>query len=341
MAFNRITYKFTAFCVVVLMIVFWIFSGGWFWGRLKLVESTEFLMNTSVTVKIYVTSNKKGKDLLKRTFTEAKRIEHILEPLKGEGELYRINNSRADKWWKMSPDMEAVLQRSIFFNRMSGGVFDPTIAPIKWLWDFENGGRLPSGSEIKEALNAVGLSHITVMGDSLTLGNHGTKLDFGGIAKGYTVDRMISLLKAEGIDAGLVNAGGDIFTFGMKPGGKPWVIGLRHPRMNKTYVLETISLPAVATSGDYERCFINEGVRYHHILDPATGYPARGCASVTVWTKTAMDADVLATSIFVLGPQKGLALAEKMEDVETLIFFEEDSRIKNVMSSGIKDIIKL
>ena len=328
-------------CFFVLIFICWFFSFGWLGDKYKLVESNEFLMDTNVTVKMYVNNKNKGKDLLTKVFAEAERIEHIMEPVKGDGELQRINRSSAEKWWKLSPELKAVIDRTFFFYEKSGGAFDPTIASVKWLWEFEKGGRVPSENEISEALETVGLSKVKMKDDSLSLGYTGTRLDLGGIAKGYVVDRMIMILKESDINAGLINAGGDIYTFGKKPGGNDWVIGLRHPRMNKTIMLDTISLPAVATSGDYERCFIHEGVRYHHILDPAKGYPARGCISVTVWTKTAMDADILATAIFVLGPQKGLKLAENLDDVETLVFFEEDDSVEYVMSSGIRDIIKL
>ena len=328
-------------CFVILMFICWIFSCGWIGGNLKLVESTEFLMNTNVTVKMYIGNKNKGKNLLTKVFTEAKRIEHIMESSNGDGELQRINRSSAKEWWVLSPELKVVIDRAFFFYEKSGGAFDPTIASVKWLWEFEKGGRVPSENEIKEALETVGLSRIKMKNDSLSLCFPGTKLDLGGIAKGYVVDRMIRILEESGVSAGLINAGGDIYTFGKKPGGNDWIIALRHPRMNKTIVLDTISLPAVATSGDYERYFINDGVRYHHILDPSKGYPARGCISATVWTNTAMDADILATAIFVLGPQKGLKLAENMDDVETLVFFEEDDSVKYVMSSGIRDSIKL
>ena len=341
MMFNYKKHSFFVICLVILTVTFFILSYGWFGSRYKLVENTEYLMSTSVTVKIYVNNKNKGNDILKKVFTEAKRIEYIMEPLKGDGELKRINTSPAETWWELSPELRAVIDRSVFFYEKSGGAFDPTIASVKWLWDFENGGRLPSENEIKEALGTVGLSRVKIKGDSLSLGNSGTKLDLGGVAKGYIVDRMIMFLRESGVIAGLVNAGGDIYTFGEKPGGIDWVVGFRHPRTKKTIKLDTISLPAVATSGDYERFFIQDGVRYHHILNPVTGYPARGCASVTVWAKTAMDADIMATAIFVLGPQKGLELVESMDDVEVLIFFEQDSSIRNVVSSGVRDKIKL
>jgi len=268
------------------------------------------------------------------------RSADTFEPLKGDGELRRINNGAYDQWWKISPEFKTVLNCSMSFYEKSGGAFDPTIGAVKWLWDFENGGRIPLKNELVDALKTVGLSHLKVHSDSLCLGFPGTKLDFGGVAKGYIVDRMIMVLKEGGASAGLVNAGGNLYTFGKKPGGKDWVIGLKHPRNNKTLILKTVPLPAVATSGDYERYFIQDGVRYHHILNPSTGYPATGCASVTVWAKTAIEADILSTTIFVLGPEKGLELAENMENVETLIYYEKNGSVYNVGSSGVKDVLK-
>ncbi|MFC1650103.1 FAD:protein FMN transferase [Candidatus Latescibacterota bacterium] len=326
---------------IVLLAVSWFFSSGWFWNRLRLIESTEFLMNTNVTVKIYVKNRTKGKELFKRVFSEAKRIESIMESLEGEGELQKINKSPSGKWFELSPELKTVIDRSFYYYEKSGGAFDPTIASVKWLWEFDKDGRIPSEHELNEALGTVGLPKVDLKGDSLSLGNLGSKLDLGGIAKGYIVDKIIDLLMDNDVDSGLINAGGDIYTFGKKPNGDDWVIGLRHPRMNKTIVLNYIPLPAVATSGDYERYFMHEGVRYHHILDPATGKPARGCVSVTAWAESVMDADVLATTIFVLGPERGIAMAESMDNVETVVFYVEDGSLEHVVSSGIKDIIKL
>ena len=182
---------------------------------------------------------------------------------------------------------------------------------------------------------------VDLRGDSLWFKDSETRLDLGGVAKGYAVDRMIATLKAGGILAGLVNAGGDIAMFGKKPGDKDWVIGLRHPRMNRTLTVETVSYTAVATSGDYERFFMENGVRYHHILDPSTGYPARGCVSVTTWAASSMVADILSTTIFVLGAEKGLAFAESLDNVETLIFFEKNGELETVMTPGIEGKVRL
>ena len=313
---------------------------GWF-GRPVQVESTDYLMSTNVTVKIFTDSKRGGEELLTRVFEDAKRIEEIMQPRKGGGELHRINDAGNGVWSRLSLELLAVLERSAWFYDMTGGAFDPTIAEVKWLWDFENGGAVPSREDLAEAMAAVGFDKVTISSDSLRIEHAGTKIDPGAVAKGYIVDRMVDFLKDWGVTSGLINAGGDIYTFGKKPDGSDWVIGLRHPRLNKTIVLEHTDLPAVATSGDYERYFMHEGIRYHHILDPETGYPADKSASVTVWTNSAMDADILATAVFVLGPADGIALVERLDDVEALIFYEHDDHLHHVVSSGIKDIISL
>ncbi len=311
---------------------------GWF-GKPSQVEATDYFMNTTVTVKIFTSNKSSGEELIQRAFDEAKRIEHIMEPRKGGGELNRINDAEHAKWWHLSPELKTVMERAVKFHDISDGAFDPTIAAVKWLWDFENGGSIPSREQLAEALSTVGMEHITIQGDSLRIDSPGTKIDPGGVAKGYIVDCMVSFLKRKGISSGLINAGGDIYTFGKKPDGSDWIIGLRHPRLNKTIVLEHIDIPAVATSGDYERYFMQDGVRYHHILDPETGYPADKSASVTIWTDSSMDADILATAVFVLGPEKGIALAESLDNVEALVFYERDNSLKHAYSSGLSDII--
>ena len=329
------------FGIVALFAGVWFFSGGWFWKKPVLVESTEILMNTTFNVKIFIKDKKSGQRLIKEAFDEARRIEHIMEPVKGDGELKRLNTRTGNGWIGLSPELRAVMKQAFVYYERSGGAFDPTIAPVKWLWGFEDGGQVPGDIELKEKLNLVNLSLIELKSDSLRFKDSGIRLDLGGVAKGFAVDRMLTVLKRGGATAVLVNAGGDIAMFGKKPGDRDWIIGLRHPRLNRTIIMDTIPFPSVATSGDYERYFMEDGIRYHHILDPVTGYPARECISVTAWTTSAMAADILATTIFVMGPGKGLALAENLDNVETLIFFESGGKVMSVMSSGIKGRIRL
>jgi thiamine biosynthesis lipoprotein len=161
----------------------------------------------------------------------------------------------------------------------------------------------------------------------------GMRISLGGIAKGYAVDRAVEVLRESGIQGGIVSAGGDLKAFGKREDGGPWKVGVRNPRdPSKNISVIPVSNLAVATSGDYERYRVVGGRRYHHIIDPRTGYPSRGCMSVTVVTEQALEADALATAVFVLGPERGRALLEKLPDVEGILV-DGDGRI--VASSGL------
>lgn len=302
----------------------------------RLSETTDYLMDTVVTVKVYAPPSAHGQEAIAWAFAEARRVERIMGPYADGTELKKINDAEPGTWHTISPELREVIERVGYFWNITGGAFDPTIAAVKWLWNFDDGGAVPSPDDLAETLRTVGFDKIVLHGDSLSLGSAGTKLDLGGIAKGYIVDRMIAILREAGCTAALVNAGGDISSFGEKPGGESWVIGLRHPRKDETLVLEPMPFQTVATSGDYERYFMVDGKRYHHILDPKTGYPADGCCSVTIWANVGIDADALATGVFVLGPGKGLKLAEDRKDVEALIFYEENGELKHVMTSGVQ-----
>jgi len=147
---------------------------------------------------------------------------------------------------------------------------------------------------------------------------------------------MVAVFEEAGIEGGLIDAGGDIRYWGAKPDGRPWVFGVQHPRDPKRYIeVDDLGLAAIATSGDYQQYFEWEGARYHHLLDPRTGYPARACASATVWAGTALDADILSTAVFVLGPERGLALVAKLEGVEALVFYERDGQLEYRASAGV------
>lgn len=336
--------------LLLILTVSWVLFGGWL-SAPQAVESTEFYMNTNISIKIFVANRAKGELLLRKAFDEIARIEHVLEPLKGEGDLKRINAGPSSVWWNMNPDLKAVLTRSLYFYQIDDRVFDPTVGSVKWLWDFENGGKIPDPASLSKALKTVGLSKVKIQGDRLRFTVPGTNLDFGGVAKGYAVDRMAAILKQGGAVSGLVNAGGNIVTFGKKPGKfsffgikkgeKDWIIGVRHPRKEEAILVEPSPYPAVATSGDYERFFMKDGIRYHHILDPKTGQPSRASISATVWTTNAMDADILSTAMFILGPEKGVEFARKLGNVETLIFYEKDGRIGAAMSPGLAGRVKL
>jgi len=195
----------------------------------------------------------------------------------------------------------------------------------------------PEMKEIKETLDLVNFRNLkTHYGGKVLLKKKGMAIDLGGIAKGYAVDRAFVLLKELGYRNLVVNAGGDLRVGGSKPEGA-WSIGIQHPRdPEKIMARISVSDTAVATSGDYEKFFIHQGKRYHHILNPKNGFPAEGCQSVTVLHKEATTADALATAIFVLGPEKGYVLCQRLEGVDCLIV-DKGSNITT--SPGLKDRI--
>ncbi len=320
--------------IIPVIAAMWVLTGARR-GTPRKVESTEFHMNTGISVTLYVDDPSKAQGLFRKAFDEVARIERVLEPLKGTGHLQKINAGDAGAWWEMNPDLKAVMTRARHFYDVSGGVFDPTIGPVKWLWDFENGGKIPERADLQAALGMVGLDRVEVSGDRLRFSSPGMKLDFGAIAKGCAVDRMAAVLRQNGVKAALINAGGNILTIGRKPDNTEWVIGVRHPRGEQTILVKPLPNVAVATSGDYERFFVKDGVRYHHIIDSRTGQPARKCIAATVWTDTAIGADALSTTMFLLGPEEGVKLARKLRNVETLIYYEKDGRIEAAMSPGI------
>jgi thiamine biosynthesis lipoprotein len=329
-----------AACVIPVLIALGVLTAGARRGTLQKVESTEFHMNTIIIVTLYVEDTANAPRLFRAAFDEIARIERVFEPLKGNGYLQRINAEESGVWHEMNPDLKAVLTRSRYYYELSGGLFDPTVGPVKWLWDFENGGRVPEAAELAKALGLTGMEKVEINGGRFRLTAPGMKLDFGAIAKGYAADRMAAVLRKNGVKAACISAGGNIITIGRKPGGSDWIIGARYPRGDRLVLVRPVPNVAVATSGDYERFFMKDGVRYHHILDPRTGQPSRKCIGATVWAASAMDADALSTTMFLLGPEEGVKLARKLGNVETLIYYEKDGRIESAMSPGVVGKVK-
>jgi thiamine biosynthesis lipoprotein len=181
----------------------------------------------------------------------------------------------------------------------SDGAFDLTVAPLSRLWGFLNGQpHLPSSREIKKILPLIGMDKIKIENNRLFLGQ-GQQLDWGGIAKGYGVDLASCRVRALGVTRGFINAGGDLYCWGRNPEDTQWKIGIKHPRRNGFLGVLAISDLAATTTGDYQRYFIHQGKRYHHVFDPHTGYPAQGKTSVTVVGPEASLCDALSTALFV------------------------------------------
>ena len=237
------------------------------------------------------------------------------------------------------PEVASALAAALEVASASGGGFDPTILPLVRLWSFDTGGRLPPAADIRQARRRVDWRRVSLDAEGRYRLPEGLELDLGGIAQGAVVDLLGAWLEQKGFRQYLVEASGDILASGTKGREGPWSVGIRHPRDSRAFVgIVKLGEPgrkiAIVTSGDYERSFEQGGRQYHHILDPATGYPALGLASVTVIAPTCTEADALSTAAFVLGPERGLELLEGRPGVEGLLIAEREGRLEARVTSG-------
>jgi thiamine biosynthesis lipoprotein len=290
-------------------------------GFPRVVRRHRILMGTLVEISIVGRDEDKATAAINDAFAEMERIEKLMSRWIPESEVSRINRWAGVKAVKVSAEVLEVIQRAREISKASGGYFDISVGGLLDLWGFETSeGRVPAKVEVEQALQSVGYGAIVVDGEASTVElRRGMRIDLGGIAKGYAVGRAYEVLRSRGYENMIVNAGGDMRVGGRKPKG-PWVIGIQDPR-DRSRILASFDVGdiSVATSGDYERYFEADGVRYHHLLNPFTGYPGRQCRSVTIQAKDAVTADALATAVFVMGPEEGLRLVEATEGVEGLI----------------------
>lgn len=294
-------------------------------------------MGTLVEITAIDKDKRKIHKAIEAAFDEIKGIDALMSNYKADSEVSLINRQAGLKPVKVSLHTFHVIKRSLYFSDLTQGAFDITVGPLIEKWKFDQDTTLiPSEKQIKKLKALVKYKDIQLneMKGTVMLKAKGMKIDLGGIAKGFGVDMAIEVLKKARIQKALVNAGGDLRALGTKEDGKPWNIGIRHP-MIRDKILATLEVSdfSVATSGDYERFFEKDGNRYHHILNPHTGYPTKGVRSVTILSKEATEADALATSLFVLGPKEGMELVERMEAVEAVIV---DDKGEIHISSGLQ-----
>ena len=284
-------------------------------------RQSRIIMGTSVEITVSQADLKTAEKAMEAAFQEVERMDRLMSHYRPDSEVSQISRYAGEKEIRVSPETLQVIERALYFSRLSGGAFDITVGPVFRLWDFR-GEKIPDGEKLRENLKRVDYRRIKVDRSRSTvyLDDPRMEVDLGAIAKGYAADRACLVLKKEGIENFLVNAGGDMRAGGRKEKEVPWTVGIQHPRLRSHFIAKIQPRNAgIATSGDYEKYFLKDGQRYHHILVPSTGWPARECQSVTILAPTAMDADVLATTVFVLGPKKGFALIEDLPDVHALI----------------------
>jgi len=291
------------------------------------------IMGTVVDVRVYGEDEKRLEKALDEAFAEMSRVEQIFSNHIASSEISQL--SAATEPLVLSLETVALLKRGQQIALQSSGAFDMTLGAVKKLWNIENNrSRIPTAEELADALEGTGSGALEIDGTEVRKARAGIMVDLGGIAKGYAVDQAVRKLREYGVRSATVNAGGDIRLLGDK-NGQPWRIGIQHPRQQDALLLTLkVKDQAVVSSGDYERFFEFNGVRYHHIFDPASGRPARQCQSVTVVADDAASADALATAAFVLGPVDGLKLLEDLPGVEGLVVAIDGSVLK---TSGLPE----
>ncbi len=290
------------------------------------VYDARAMLGTVIEIKIVDADPQKAKQALADAFSEIRRIEKRMSHFDPNSALSQLNR----QGYSEDKELYVLILKAVEISKISDGGFDITVGPLMNLWDFKaKVPRVPTEQQIRQAKVNIGYKNINFDSNkNRIMIKKGIDLDLGGIAKGYATDQAIAILQKKGIHTALVNSGGDIRAIG----NKEWHIGLKNPRGNGILAAIIVKNEAVVTSGDYERYFIKEGKRYHHILNPSTGYPADQCQSVTVIAPTATEAVALAKGIFIAGPEKGLKLAAAQSKVETIII---DNQGRQHVSSGL------
>lgn len=296
------------------------------WGTR--IDMSGQAMGTRLTFAAYVDETHDEAALrvsLRAAYDEVVRLEGLMSPWRATSELSAVNAAAGKRPVPVGPEMLEVMEKSLWAATRSEGVFDVTFASMGTLWRFNHDmdGSVPDAAELERARRRIDYRRIKVDRErgTLFLERADQKIDFGGIAKGYAVDRAAAVLRQAGIRSFYVQAGGDLYVEGKKPDGTPWRTGIRDPRGPEGSFFARLAVEdhAFSTAGDYERAFLKDGKRYHHILDPRTGYPAEGTRSVTIWAKDALTADAIDDAVFILGPEKGLALVESIDDCGAVI----------------------
>ena len=309
------------------------------------VSRQEFVLNTTATITLYAVD---GADTQKQLETQAETIltnafdrcrdyESIFSRTLPGSELYKLNHRegttpQADgtETAVVSEDLAACIRLAEQYSELSNGAFDLTVAPLSDLWNFSAANpHVPDPDALKAALLSVNYKNVHITGNTVTFSSPDTQIDLGAVAKGYIADRLSEELKAQNVTSAILNLGGNILCIGARPSCDSFTVGIQDPfdASNGTYLKLSVHDLSVVTSGIYERCFTENGITYHHLLNPATGYPYdNGLASVTILHASSAEADVLSTTCFALGIEQGLDLINSISDCEA-IFISTDGTI--------------
>jgi len=297
----------------------------------RYVNRSTTAMGTFVQIRVWLAGNPTAADearagaAIEKGLAELRRLEALMTTWKPESDVSRINAAAGKAPVKISDEVFDCIARSLGFAKRSFGAFDISFYALKGLWHFDDdlNPTLPDDAEVRRRLPLIDWQKIELdrRAKTVRLAREGMAINLGGIGKGYAVDAAVRVVKAAGFANGLVQAGGDLMIFGSKS-GQPFMAGVRDPRSpdpDDYFAVCPVADHAFSTAGDYERAFLKGGKRYHHILDPKTGYPATGARSVTVYARDATTADGLDDAVLILGPERGLRVIEETPDAGAII----------------------
>lgn len=286
-------------------------------------SATGFYFDTVITVTAYAPDQ----EAVDAALRECAKYENLLSKTVEGSDVWALNHA-GGQWVEISEETREILEKALEYSRLSEGKFDVTIEPCVALWDFTGGSEvIPDAAALAEAAERVDHTAVELSETGARL-HDGATVDLGAIAKGYITDRIADFLKERGVESAILNFGGNVLTIGCKPGGEAWKIGVQDPRSPRGESIGVLPVTgkAVVTSGIYERGFDKDGIRYHHILDTATGWPIQNeLAGVTIVAEDAFDADALSTTVFAMGEEDGLAFIESLEGVEAIFVTREDA----------------
>jgi thiamine biosynthesis lipoprotein len=303
-----------------------------------LVERARVSMGSELRLTAWTSTEAAAVTAFEAVFVEFDRLESLMSVWREGSDVVRLNAAASDHAVPVSVEMREVLAAAHDVSDWTHGKFDVTFGALSDLWKFDHDqdNGIPDPAAIRARLPLIDYRFVVVDDRAGTafISRKGARVHLGGIGKGYAIDRAIALLRAKGLTDFMIQAGGDLYVSGHK-GDRPWKLGIADPRGPSGTSFATIELTnsTLSTSGDYERFFVKNGRRYHHLLDPDSGMPATGYRSVTIVTDSALLADGLSTGIFILGPQEGMALIEQLNNVEGVIVTSTNDVL---ISSGLK-----
>ncbi len=285
------------------------------------------LMGSRFDITVVSATPKEGETYINLAVDEIKRIEKVISSWDKNSQTSAINKNAGIKPVKVDLELINLIERSLVISKLTEGAFDISYASMDKLWKFDGSmTEMPSEEKIKASVAKVGYQNIVIdkKNQTVFLKLKGMKIGFGAIGKGYAADKAKALLISKGVKSGIINASGDMNTWGKQPNGQPWEVAITNPlNKNVSFGIFPISNKAVVTSGNYEKFVKFNNIRYTHIINPKTGYPASGIISVTVFAPKAELADALATSIFVMGTNVGINLINQLPNIECIIVSEK------------------